>query len=59
MGTPVICGRHDYMGFEPCPPCKAAGDLAVNVLVEARGLREVYEKSRKIPQLEGSQLDGG
>jgi hypothetical protein len=40
-----MCGRHDYMGFEPCPRCKAVGALAANVLVEARMLREIYEKS--------------
>jgi hypothetical protein len=21
MGSPVHCGDHDYLGFEPCPRC--------------------------------------
>lgn len=57
MGTPVMCGAHDYMGFEPCPRCKTAVALAVNVLVEARVLREIYATAMRTPGFPGSGLD--
>jgi len=45
MKTPVSCGIHDYMAFEPCPQCQMIGALAANVLIAARILRETCGKA--------------
>ena len=43
---PVLCGEHDYMGFEPCPRC-AATPLPTRIVLDGEKVSVVVKTNPK------------